>query len=92
MILVSVQDCQCIQQRANFTAVFCFSYREKASQDAAAVSRHVEYLLQSVGKVSHYLALLFCILLKSFQNNLYLYIVTKNLFLVSPLSAYLKWT
>lgn len=32
--------------------VLCFSYREKALLDAAAVSRHVEYLLQSVGKVS----------------------------------------
>lgn len=37
---------------ANCFVVHCFSYREKAIQDAAAVSRHVEYLLQSVGKVS----------------------------------------
>lgn len=31
--------------------VLYFSYREKAMQDAATVSKHVERLLQSVGKV-----------------------------------------
>lgn len=36
----------------SFVYVFYHSYREKAMQDAAAVSKHVEYLLQSVGKVS----------------------------------------
>lgn len=40
---------------SNCFIVLCFSYREKAIQDAAAVSRHVEYLLQSVGKVSSFL-------------------------------------
>lgn len=34
-----------------FIRVFHYSYREKALQDAAAVSKHVERLLQSVGKV-----------------------------------------
>lgn len=36
-----------------FLFVFYYSYREKAMQDAAAVSKHVESLLQSVGKVWH---------------------------------------
>lgn len=30
---------------------YVFSYREKAMQDASVVSKHVESLLQSVGKV-----------------------------------------
>lgn len=34
-----------------FIFLFFVSYREKAMQDAAAVSKHVEGLLQSVGKV-----------------------------------------
>lgn len=56
---------------ANCFVVHCFSYREKAIQDAAAVSRHVEYLLQSVGKVSSWFIFLcfskemFCTLLNS---------------------------
>lgn len=45
--------------------VLCFSYREKALQDAAAVSRHVEYLLQSVGKVSSYNSFVLCFRQKS---------------------------
>lgn len=35
-----------------FIFVLYFSYREKAMQDAAAVSKHVECLLQCFGKVS----------------------------------------
>lgn len=34
-----------------FIFVLYFSYREKAMQDAATVSKHVECLLQSFGKV-----------------------------------------
>lgn len=56
---------------AECVAVLCFSYREKAIQDAAAVSRHVEYLLQSVGKVSLlFYLLVFCILLQSLTFSL----------------------
>lgn len=41
-----------------FIFVLHFSYREKALQDAAAVSKHVERLLQSVGKVCYVVVLI----------------------------------